>query len=75
MQREKCTEVLNELSGRCLLQHQLTRLLIMALIRAAEGKGQRGPEGGGAVGGAETRTCTDAGSSAGLVNTEKEARA
>lgn len=38
MREENCTEALNELSGQCWPQHQLTQLLIMTLIRAADGE-------------------------------------
>lgn len=44
MQMENCIEILNELSGQCWPQHQLTQLLIMALIRAADGKSLCNPE-------------------------------
>lgn len=41
---EDCIEVLNELGGQCLPQHQLTQLLITALIREAEGESPCNPE-------------------------------
>lgn len=44
MQKENCIEVLNELGGHYWPQHQLTQLLIMALIRAAEDKRPCNPE-------------------------------
>lgn len=44
MQKEHCIEVLNELGGQCWPQHQLTQLLIMALIRAADGESPCNPE-------------------------------
>lgn len=44
MQKEYCIEFLNELGGQYWPQHQLTQLLIMALIRAAEAKSPCNPE-------------------------------
>lgn len=44
MQTENCIEILNEPSGQCWPQHQLTQLLIMALIRAADGESLCKPE-------------------------------
>ncbi len=44
MHKENCIEVLNELGGQCWPQHQLTQLLIMALIRAADGESPCNPE-------------------------------
>lgn len=34
-QKDNCAEVINELGGQCWPKHQLTQLLIVALIRAA----------------------------------------
>lgn len=44
MQKDNCIEVLNDLGGQCWPQHQLTQLLIRALIRAADGESACNPE-------------------------------
>lgn len=43
MQEENFIEVLNELAAQCWAQHQLAQLLIMALIREADGESPFNP--------------------------------
>ena len=66
MQRENCIVVLNELGGQCWPQHQLTQLLITALIGAADGESPCDPEYKCP---AETRRCTRACTHAACWNT------